>query len=155
MLAFLLIILARSYKTKTSRDRLKSTPYLRLKNSKKTSKVSKYSLLQYLKNPRSWTEAFIAKHPKIGRGPFGEFFSNESLTMPKQKLKGGSFGIFQHLFCHKTSKNGRGKHLWDFFRRKSLTMPKKLNRGPFSLSQYCMLRGKKWKNFFGSVRLAK
>ena len=39
--------------TLTSRERPKSAPYLRLKNSKWTSiKVSKYSLLQYRKNPK-------------------------------------------------------------------------------------------------------
>ena len=26
-----------------------------------------------------------------------------------EKLKGGPFGVFQHPFCRKTSKNGRGK----------------------------------------------
>ena len=31
------------------------------------------------------------------------FFSKESLTMPK-KLKGGPFGIFQNPFCPKISK---------------------------------------------------
>ena len=63
------------------------------------------------------------KEPKIEGGPFRIFyhqslqnikklkdplmkncFVKKSLTMPK-KLKGGPCGIFQHLFCRKTSEN--------------------------------------------------
>ena len=40
-----------------------------------------------------------------------------------------------------------GDPLGKFLFRKSLTMPKKLKGGPFSLSQYCMLRGKRGKAF--------
>ena len=67
---------------KTSRERPKSAPYLRLKNSKRTSK---YSLLRYRKNPKvepNWhtrgnTLKFfihsVANHQKNGRrGTFGE-----------------------------------------------------------------------------------
>ena len=68
--------------------------------------MSKYFLLQYLKNPKRWTElarqgtfafsaSIVAKHQKIERRPFGEKHSKKSLTMPK-KLKGGPFEIFQH-----------------------------------------------------------
>ena len=57
------------------------------KKLQKEFKVSKYSLLKYLKNPKSWTAlarrgdpfAFfnihsVAKHQKIEGGPFGEMF---------------------------------------------------------------------------------
>ena len=64
--------------------------------------------------------------------------------MPKI-LKRGPSGIFQHPFCRKTSKKLKGNPLSDFFLKKSLTMPKKLKGWPFSLSWYCMLRGKKRK----------
>ena len=37
-----------------------------------------------------------------------------------------------------------------FFSKKSLATPKKLEGGPFSLAQYCMLRGKKEKPFSSS-----
>ena len=40
-----------------------------------------------------------------------------------------------------------GETLWDFFGNKILTMPKKLKGDPFSLAQYCMLRGKRGKTF--------
>ena len=44
----------------------------------------------------------------------------------EEKLKGGPFGIFQHQFCRKISKNWRGdpsvKKM--VFRKKSLTEPK-------------------------------
>ena len=43
-----------------------------------------------------------------------------------KNVKGGSFGIFQHPFCRKTSK--------------------KL-KGAFSLARYCMLRVKEGKTF--------
>ena len=45
-----------------------------------------------------------------------------------EKLKGGPFGIFQHPFCRKTSKNAGG--LWGKnFRKKCLAVPKKIERG--------------------------
>ena len=63
---------------KSSRDRPKSAPYLRLKNVKVL----------------------------VNWGPFYGIFFEKSLTMPK-KLKGGPFGIFQNPFCPKISKNCR------------------------------------------------
>ena len=66
---------------KTSRERPKLAPYLRLKNSKR---ISKYSLLRYRKNPKvepNWhtrgdTLKFfihsVANHQKNWRGTFGE-----------------------------------------------------------------------------------
>ena len=35
--------------------------------------------------------------------------------MPKKKLRGGPFGIFQHPFCRKTSKKMQGDSLGKFF----------------------------------------
>ena len=107
---------------KTSRDRPKSAPYLRLKNSKSTSKVLKYSLLQ---------------HPK--------FSFEESLTMPKN-MKGGPFGIFQHPFCRKTPKNEGGSS-GDFFPKKVSQCRKKLKGGPLVSSGIVCYVG----NLFGSV----
>ena len=68
--------------------------------------------------------------------------------MPK-KLKEGPFGIFQHLFCRKTPKKlKRGPFEDQFFWKKNVPQcPKNSNMGPFSLAQYCILRGKKGKTF--------
>ena len=64
--------------------------------------------------------------------------------MPKNE--GGAFGIFQHPFGRKTPKNEGGPVGEQFFGKKCFTMPiKKIERGPFSLSRYCMLQGKKEK----------
>ena len=64
----------------TSRDRPKSAPYLRLKNSK----TSKHSLLQ---------------HPK-------KFL--EKVSQCRKKLNGGPFGIFQHPFSKKIERGPFG-----------------------------------------------
>ena len=119
--------------TKTSRDRPKSAPYPRLKNSKKTSKCQ--SILFYgTGKPKSWTEFahqrghFEILHPfcrksrkKIEGGALlvSKFFE-KSLTMPKKNWKGGPLGIFQHPFCRKTPKKWKGDPLGIFFRKKSL-----------------------------------
>ena len=55
-------------------------------------------------------------------------FSTSILSQNIKKLKGGRFG--ENSF---------------FFSKKSLTMPKKTEGGPFSLSRYGMLRGKRAK----------
>ena len=79
-----------------------------------------------------------------------------------EKLKGGSFGVFQHPFCRKTSKNFRekihsaaknckGEPFGSFQHLLWRKTAKKMNGGPFGLTRYCMLRGKTGK-FFGSVR---
>ena len=68
--------------------------------------MSKCFLLQYQKNPKSWTElgarykgdvltSIVAKHPKDEEGPIGEFFSKKSLTKPK-KLKGEPFSLSRY-----------------------------------------------------------
>ena len=68
---------------RTSRERPKSVPYLRLKNSKRTSKCRSIGEL----------------------GPFYEKTNFEKKSYNAKKLKGGPFGIFQHPFCRKISKN--------------------------------------------------
>ena len=66
--------------------------------------------------------------------------------MPK-KLKGEPFGIFQHPFCHKTSKKFKRDPLGKFCFRKVSQCRKKLKEGPFGLARYCMLSGKKEETF--------
>ena len=62
--------------------------------------MSKYSLLQYLKNLKSWAElapplshfltSIVAKHQKIEAGPVGEKFFWEKVSMPEKTEKGDS-----------------------------------------------------------------
>ena len=95
----------------TSWDRPKSAPYLRLKNSKRTSKCQVFSFT---------VSKETQKFNQIG-APFRIFFNIHSVANYQKNWRGPFGGkIFE----------------------KSLTMPKKLNGGPFSLAQYCMLRGK-------------
>ena len=53
--------------------------------------------------------------------------------MPK-KLKGESFGIFQHPFCRKTPKNEGGLFGVNFFSKKMSKMPNKLKGGTLLVS---------------------
>ena len=202
-----------------SRDRPKSAPYPKLKNSEKFSKCQvffystrKSNILpkkKFRKNYilKKWTEwrdgarfreplarwkgdtseivnIFVAVEgvllqniKKLKRGNF--LFSGKNLTVPK-KLKGGPFGVFQHLFCRKTKKIKGGTFGEKISGKKVSQCRKKIGRGtlwnfPTSiLSQNRKLFRKKslsmpkqigtgdpsvWygtrenrKNFFGSVR---
>ena len=138
----------------TSRERHKSAPYLRLKNSKRTWKCKK---TQSQNNKKSieltraergilmhFLTSIVAKHQKLeGWKKFRKKSHNA-----EKKLKKGPFGIFQHPFCCKTSENWRGSPWWKIdFSKKSLKMPKQSERGLFSLSRYGMLRGKRGKTF--------
>ena len=128
-----------------------------LKNSKRTSKCQR-TRLEYPKNPKfgsNWRakrrEPFgffniysIAKYQKKWRGE-GAFEHNKNL--PKKvsqcrKLKGGLFGIFQHPFWRKISKNWSGEPLEKKnFRTQSLTMPKNTDRGTLvSASVVCFVK---------------
>ena len=71
-------------KLQTSWEQPKPAPYLRLKNSKRNSKcqsIGKLGTLLFLKK----VERRVSQCPN--------------------KLKGGPYGIFQHPFCRKISKN--------------------------------------------------
>ena len=106
----------------TSRDRPKSAPYPRLKNSKKTSKCQVFSFTvlenrnffekNFSKNYilKKWTErrAKISQCRKTERGDPLRFFNIQSVAKHQKKC-GGPFG---------------GK-----FFRKSLAVPKKNERG--------------------------
>ena len=72
-------------------------PYLKLKNSKRTSKCQKYFLLQHPKN----------------------FFEIKSHNAEKAERGKGPCGIFQHPFCRKTEKKLKGDFGEHFFRKKS------------------------------------
>ena len=74
-------------RTQTSRDRPKAAPYLRLKNSKTTSKCQSICELgTFLKNLKSLTM------PKQLKGRTLWDFSTSILSQNSKKLKGGPFG---------------------------------------------------------------
>ena len=76
-------------------------PYLKLKNSKRTSKCQKYFLLQHPEN----------------------FFEIKSHNAEKAERGKGPSGIFQHPFCRKTEKKIEGG-LWGTFFSKKVSIPK-------------------------------
>ena len=82
---------------------------------------------------------------KLEGGTFGEKNYRKSLTMPK-KLKEDPLRIFNiHRAKHQKIEGGiLGEKDSE---KKSHKVEKKLKGGPFSLSRYCMLRGKRGKTF--------
>ena len=117
----------------TSRDRPKSAPYPRLINSKKTSKCQVFSFTIHE------NQKFFEKITYSKNGPSGALKSHNA-----EKLN-GQFGVFQHPFCRKTSKNWSGKI---FIFGKNLTVPKKnWKGGPFGIFQhpFCRKTAKKLK----------
>ena len=83
-----------------------------------------------------------AKHQKIEGDPLVKKKFRKNVSQSRKKLKGDPLGFFniRSIAKHqKTEGDPSGKLLFE----KSLTMPKKLKGGPFSLSRYCMLRGKR------------
>ena len=90
----------------TSRDRPKSAPYLRLKNSKRTSKCRRI-------------------------GEFGTFYEKKlkkSLTMPK-KLKRRTLWYSSKSILLQNSKKNEGDSLMGKKLKKSRTVPKKSKAG--------------------------
>ena len=70
--------------------------------------------------------------------------------MPKKRKWFFSLGFF-NIHSVANIKNIEGKNWKIFFDKKVAQYRKTLKGGPFSVAQYCMLRGKKEK-LFGSVR---
>ena len=69
----------------------------------------------------------VAKHEKIEGNE--NFHFREKISQCRKNLKGGAFGIFQHPFCRKTSKQMQGGPFGEKFFRKSLAVPKKMKGG--------------------------
>ena len=71
----------------TSRERPKSAPYLKLKNSKRTSKCLSLSLLQYPKNTKvgpNWAPGPASAYPwRAKRGTFSDFSTFLSQNIKK------------------------------------------------------------------------
>ena len=86
---------------------------------------------------------------KIEVGLFGfKKFSKKNSHNAETKLEGvegGPIGFFQHLRCPKTSKKLKGTLWRKKMKIKSHNAETKLKGGPFSLSRYCKLRGKRGK----------
>ena len=141
------IITADTPLKETSRDRPKSSPYPRLKNSKKTSKC-KYSLLQYSKIEkfrncqhfcRSWKgdpseKKFSKKISQCRETEKGTLwdFKHPICCKISKKLKGGPFGE-KKILGKKVSvpkKTVRGT-LWDFPTSILSQNRKKIEGGPF------------------------
>ena len=115
----------------TSRDRAKSAPYLRLKNSNR---------LQYVKVLVSW-------------GPFYEkHFWKKSLTMPKKTERVDLLGVFNIHFVAKHQKI-EGGHFREFFlEKKSHNAEKKLKGGTLWSRPVWYVTRENRKDHFGSVR---
>ena len=115
---------------KTSRDRPKSAPYLRLKNRKRTSKCPSILFYSTQKN----------------------LFSEKNLTMPK-KLKGGTLWDFSTSILSQNSKKIEGGPFGGKkFRKKVAQYRKKLKGRPDPLvSSGIVLYGERRKNLLGSV----
>ena len=131
---------------KTSRDRPNSAPYLRLKNSKRTSicqvlvswgpfyenffgnKVSQCR--NKLKGRTFWgfSPSILSQNIKKLKGE-NFLFSEKNLTVPKKTERWNPLG-FSNIHSVANSKKIKGGILWGktFFRKKSLTMPKKTER---------------------------
>ena len=97
----------------TSRDRPKSAPHPRLKNSKRTSKCQ-FTVLENRKTKKTWRTKrgtlpkFSTFLSQLKGGPVGEKTNfRKSLTRPKN-WKGGPFGIFKHPICCKISNKLKG-----------------------------------------------
>ena len=106
-----------SNRKKTSRERQKSAPYLRLKNSKRTLKCQVFSFTVQEKpkrrtklarrdqlardpgalkgDPLGIFNSSVAKHQKIEGGPLEEIKNFSKKSHNAKKLKGG-LGVFQH-----------------------------------------------------------
>ena len=129
---------------RTSRDRPKSAPYPRLKNSKKRLPSVKYSLLQYSKI-ENFSEIFrknyilkkmdrMARRGPLARAP-GALKSHNA-----EKLKGGTLWGFSTSILSQNIKKLKGGN---FYFRKKISVPKKMKG-------YVTRENRK--NLFGSVR---
>ena len=85
------------HKDKTSQDRPKSAPYLRLKIEKGLQRI-KYSLLHPL----------LQNIKNIEGGFFGDIKKFSQKVSQYRKIERGPFGVFQHPFCRKTAKKIEG-----------------------------------------------
>ena len=112
-------------RSKTSRDRPKSAPYPRLKNSKRTSRCQ-FTVLENRKAKKN--EPSGAPGPASAspwRAKAKKILEKKSHNA--EKLKGGPFGGFSTSILSQNIKKWRGENF--YFRKKNLTIPKKKLKG--------------------------
>ena len=149
----------------TSRDRPKSGPYTRLKNSKRASKCQ-FTVLENRKtkqNGPSGAPGPASASPwRAKRGTLPKLstflsqlkgdplektnFRKKSLTMPKN-WKGDPSGFLNTQSVVKYQRNWRGTLWRENFLAKSLTMPKNWKGGPFGVFQhpFCRKTSTNWR----------
>ena len=134
---------------KTSRDRLMSAPYPRLKTSKRTSKCQ-FTVLENRKTKKNgpsgapgpasaspWcaTRGILPKLSTfLSQFEEGTLWRKNKFSKKKshnaEKLKGGPFGIFKHSICCKISKKMKGGIFWrEKIFRKKVSQCRKTERG--------------------------
>ena len=130
----------------TSRDRSKSAPYPRLKNSKRTSKCQ----FTVLENRKAKKMDRVARRGPVARAP-GALKRKKIRKKVSQcrKTERGSLWGFSTSILSQNSKKIEGGTLWEFFFQKSLAVPKKIEMG--SRPVWYVTRENR-KNLFGSVR---
>ena len=159
----------------TSRDRPKSVPYPRLKNSKKTSKCQVFPFT-VLENRKFLGKKFSKKLHTQNNGPSGApglataslwrakvsqcrktergtlwGFSTSILSQNMKKIEENKNFDFREKVSQ-CRKKCRGDHLGNFFRKKSLAVPKKMKGGILWSRPVWYVTRKNRKNLFGSVR---
>ena len=124
---YIFLSLRCDWENKTSRDRPKSAPYLRLKKSKRTSICQSIGELGTL----LWKKNFGKKSHNV-----------------EENGKGGPFGGLSTSILSQNIKKLKGDPLGKFFSGKKVSQCRKnWKGGPFGLAWYCMLRGKRAKTF--------
>ena len=94
------------------------------------------------RDPFAFSTSIVAKHQKIEGESFGEFFfEKKSHNAEKQK---GIFWDFSKSILSQNINKLKGGLMRE---EKKSHKAEKAERGPFSLSRYCMLPGKKGKPF--------
>ena len=145
----------------TSRDRPKSAPYPRLKNSKKTSKCQVFF---YSTRKSKIFEEFFLKtiHTKkmdrvARRGPASASPWRANVSQGRKPERGGPFEVFQHPFCRKTWKNWRKKLFFFIFGKKSHNAKKNWKEEPFGIFQhpFCRKTSKKFRGPFEEKKFRK
>ena len=126
----------------TSRDRPKSAPYPRLKNSKKTSKCQVFSFT-VLENRKFFEKKFEKLHTQKN-GPTGALKSHNA-----EKLKGGTLWGFSTSILSQNMKKLKKTKIF-IFGEKSHNAEKNWKGGPFAIFQHPFCR-KTWKNAGGAL----
>ena len=132
----------------TSRDRPKSAPYPRLKNSKKDFQVSIYSTRKSKNQKTVWTEW------RAGPANASPWRAKRGGALPKlstflSQLKGDPLAKKQIFEKSLKAEKLEGGPL-GFFNIHSVAKQQKIEEGPFGLARYGMYAGKQEKPFWFS-----